>query len=189
MLKGSFSAPLFFQLGASIAILSLVIIYWQSQYYEQEPPFPHQYISIVAQHYPEFVVFRLSTITGAALLILGWFTNHFVLRTIAVEHGINIRRYHPEVALVLGIMGGLLLTMNTATIDTGHMNKHLHASCASRFFIVTILAQVYNTVVCANLSDLTTAISKRNLYVKYFIMVMLVVQGLYSAAKSYGLLG
>ena len=85
MLKGSFSALLFFKVGATFAIASLIIIYWQSQIYHQEPPFPHQYISKVAQHYPEFVVFRLSTVTGAALIILGWFTNHFVLRTIAVE--------------------------------------------------------------------------------------------------------
>lgn len=95
MFKGSFPAFLFFKTGAGFAVLSLAIIYWQSQIYKQEPVFPHAYISKVAQHYPEFVVFRLSTITGAALIILGWFTNHFVLRTVALESGIDLKKYHP----------------------------------------------------------------------------------------------
>ena len=33
MFKGSFPAFVFFKVGATIAILSIVIIYWQSQYY------------------------------------------------------------------------------------------------------------------------------------------------------------
>ena len=48
MFKGSFSGFLFFQVGATIAIISLFLIYWQSQYYHHEPPFPHRTISKVA---------------------------------------------------------------------------------------------------------------------------------------------
>ena len=49
-----------------------------------------------------------------------------MLRTVAVEHGINLSKYHPKTPLVAGITGGLLLMVNTATIDTGHMNERLH---------------------------------------------------------------
>jgi hypothetical protein len=34
MFTGAFNATLFFNLGATGAILSLVVIYWQSQYYD-----------------------------------------------------------------------------------------------------------------------------------------------------------
>jgi hypothetical protein len=122
MFKGSFPASVFYFTGASLALASIFVIYWQSQYYEQEPPFPHQWISKVAQHYPEYLVFRMGTITGAALLILGWMTNHFFLETVSREQGINLKKYYPQIPLILGIAGGLLLMGNTATIDTGNMN-------------------------------------------------------------------
>jgi hypothetical protein len=186
MFKGSFSAFLFFSIGAIFAILSLVIIYWQSQYYHQEPPFPQAFISKVAQHYPEFLVFRLSTITGASLIILGWFTNHFVLQTVCREQGINIRKYHAWIPLLIGSMGGMFLMGNTASIDTGYMNGKLHGFCASKFFILTIVAQVYNTVIVADLCKRTTSVSKFNLYLKYFVLFMLAVQAIDTAVKGYG---
>jgi len=122
MFTGTFNATFFFTLGAAGAILSLIVVYWQSQYYHHEPPFPHAYISKVCQHYPEYFVFRLSTVSGAVLIILGWFTNHFVMRTICLENGINFGKYRPGIPLVFGIMGGLFLTGNTSTIDTGKMD-------------------------------------------------------------------
>lgn len=76
----------------------------------------------MAQHYPEYLFFRTGTITGAALLILGWMTNYFFLQTVSREHGINLKKYYPQIPLILGIAGGLLLMGNTATIDTGTMN-------------------------------------------------------------------
>ena len=82
-------------------------------------------------------------------------------------------------------MGGLLLMGNTATIDTGNMNKGLHGFCASRFFIVTFIAQIYNTVICAYLSDKTKSITKTNLYVKYGILALLALQGIDSTIKGY----
>lgn len=45
-----------------------------------------------------------------------------MLKTVSVEYGINLAKYHAKIPLITGMMGGLLLTLNTATIDTGHMN-------------------------------------------------------------------
>jgi hypothetical protein len=86
--------------------------------------------------------------------------------------------------LVLGTMGGLILMGNTATIDTGDMNKHLHVFCASRFFIITFAAQIYNAVLCTWLSTKTTKLPKWNLYLKYFILGMLVLQAIDSSIKE-----
>ena len=72
---------------------------------------------------------------------------------------------------------------NTASIDTGDMNKKLHVFCASKFFIITFIAQIYNTVICAWLSDKTKSITKSNLYLKYAILGMLLLQGIDSAVK------
>ena len=83
-------------------------------------------------------------------------------------------------------MGGLLLMGNTASIDTGKMNGHLHTFCASRFFIITFIAQIYNTLLGAGLYSHTKAISRWNLYLKYFILVILLIQILDSAVKGYG---
>ena len=101
----------------------------------------------MAQHYPEFVFFRIATIGGPVLLILGWMTNNFYLRTIGKEHVFRVKKYHPEVASILGIMGALLLMGNTATIDTGKINTKWHTTCATTFFIFTLVAQVYNTII------------------------------------------
>ena len=49
-----------------------------------------------------------------------------MLKTVSVEYGINLGKYHAKIPLITGMMGGLLLTLNTATIDTGHMNEQLH---------------------------------------------------------------
>ena len=95
MFKGSFPASLFFKLCTYIIIPTLVIIYWISQAYGHEEPFPNCWISKVAQHYPEFVFFRIATISGAVLAALGWFTNYFYLKTICKEHAFNLNKYHP----------------------------------------------------------------------------------------------
>lgn len=122
MFKGSFPAFTFYKVGAICAVLSLVIIYNQSQYYHHEPPFPKRTISQVAQHYPEFVIFRLSTITGSALLVLGWVTNYLFLKTFTRDHQINLRKYHAKIPLIMGMTAGILLMFSTALIDTGIMN-------------------------------------------------------------------
>lgn len=126
MFIGEFSSSLFFKVGTMIIIPTLFIIYWISQYYGHEPPFPNCWISKVAQHYPEFVFFRFATISGAVFMILGWLTNHFYLLSVAKEQAFNVRKYYPELTVVLGLMGSMLLMGNTATIDTGKMNEKWH---------------------------------------------------------------
>ena len=73
-------------------------------------------------------------------------------------------------------MGGLLLMVNTATIDTGHMNETLHEWCAASFFIITFFSQVYNTVIVADIQRRTNAFSQANIYFKYAILAALAVQ-------------
>lgn len=113
-------------------------------------------------------------------------TNYFFLQTFCREHGINLKKYYPQIPLVLGIMGGLLLMGNTATIDTGKMNEKLHEFCASKFFIVTLIAQIYNTYICTDLQRKTHAISRTNLYLKYFVLFMLILQIIDSSIKGEG---
>ena len=82
--EGKFSASIFFCLTTYIIIPTLAVIYYISQYYGHEPPFPNCWISKVAEHYPEYVFFRTATIAGAMLVILGWMGNYFFLRSIAI---------------------------------------------------------------------------------------------------------
>lgn len=178
--SGSFRSSLFFKLSTYVIIPTLFIIYWVSQYYGHEPPFPNCWISKCAQHYPEFVFFRIATISGSVMVILGWLTNYFYLLTLGREHAFNVRQYYPQVGLVAGIMGGLLLMGNTATIDTGKMNDKWHTFCASNFFIFTLAAQVYNAIVYSLVYQKTKAVSYDNLIFKYVIIALLALQGLLS---------
>jgi len=127
----------------------------------------------------------MSTITGSVLILLGWLTNHFFLQTIARDSGIDLRKYHIEIPLILGLISGMLLMGNTATIDTGIMNEHAHEFFARNFFIFTFLAQIYNTVICTDLHRKTKLVSKINLYAKYFVLVLLLVQLIDGTIKDY----
>ena len=187
MFKGSFPAPLFYYVGAPCAISSLVLIYYISQYLHHDAPFPHRTISQVAQHYPEFLIFRMSTVTGSVLIALGWMTNYFFLKTVCKESGINLSSYHALAPLTAGVSAGCLLMGSTAAIDTGHMNGTFHGICATSFFILTFFAQIYNTVVVALLSQKTKLISVCNLYVKYGILILLALQFIYSAEGGFDL--
>ena len=48
--------------------------------------------------------------------------------------------------MVMGIIGGMLLMGSTANLDTGRTHPKWHTFCASKFFIFTLLALIYNTV-------------------------------------------
>jgi hypothetical protein len=50
--------------------------------------------------------------------------------------------------MIFGLMGAMLLMGSTANLDTGKQDGKWHTSCASTFFIFTLLAQIYNTVIC-----------------------------------------
>ena len=121
-LVGSFPCSIFFKVSTYTIIPTLFIIYWISQIYHHEKPFPNCWISKVAQHYPEFIFFRFATISGSVLVALGWFTNYFYLESICHEKAFNINKYYPQVTVVFGLIGCIFLMGNTATIDTGKMN-------------------------------------------------------------------
>jgi hypothetical protein len=116
-------------------------------------------------------------------------TNYHLLRTVCLEHGINLKAYHPKVPLTAGVMGGMLLMMSTACIDTGHMFELLHDVCATSFFIVTFFAQIYNTVIVIDIQKKCNAFSQINMYVKYAILGILAVQLAESFTSGYGLTG
>jgi len=49
--------------------------------------------------------------------------------------------------LVIGMLGSIALMGSTALIDTGYQNMTWHQHCAATFFVLTIIAQLYNTVI------------------------------------------
>ena len=123
------------------------------------------------------------------MIVLGWLTNYFVLRTICVEHGINLNKYHSHILLIAGCSGGMLLMMSTALIDTGYMFELAHEVCATSFFILSFFAQVYNCVIVFDLQTRTNAFNQLNIYLKYGILALLAVQLLVSVSSDYGLTG
>ena len=118
------------------------------------------------------------------LLILGWMTNNFYLRTIGKEHVFRVKKYHPEVATFLGTMGAFLLMGSTANIDTGKMNDDWHVNCASSFFIFTLVAQTYNTVIYWLIYNEIKVVNYNNLLYKTFIIILLIVQLIWSSVGS-----
>ena len=117
-------------------------------------------------------------------MMLGWFTNYFYLQSIARDHVFNVKQYYPQLNVVLGLIGGMLLMGNTATIDTGKMNEKWHTSCASSFFIFTLTAQVYNAIIYSLVYSKTKAVSYNNLLFKYALIALLVFQLLLSAFQG-----
>lgn len=183
MILGEYPAGIYFQVSAIFTILTLVLIYWISQYYGHDKPFPHAWISDIADHYPEYVFFRTATISGSVLMVLGWFANHFYIQTVGVENVINIHKYKPTIMLVIGMMGSFLLMGSTANIDTGERNNKWHTECASKFFICTLIAQIYNTAIFSHLYFAHKAVSKTTTYLKLIHLGLLLFQ-LYESSKS-----
>ena len=110
-----------------------------------------------------------------------------MLQTVAKESGLNLKVYHGEIMLVMGLMGGMLLMGLTATIDTGFMNEKAHEFLTRFFFIFTFLAQIYNTAICVSLQKKTNLMSKCNLYAKFFVLALLTAQLIYGNIKEYWL--
>ncbi len=181
MILGEFSPELFFKIASYLVLSSLFIIYWISQYLGHEKPFPDPSISSCAGHYPEYVFFRVSTISGSALFVLGWLTNNFWLKTIARESTYNIRKIYPEIGMVMGMMSGLFLMGSTANIDTGKRDGVWHQHCAAAFFVFISLAIFYNTFVYYSVYKNTNKISKFSMGVKAIIVVSMIIQGYISA--------
>jgi len=89
--------------------------------------------------------------------------------------------------MILGVMGAMLLMGSTANLDTGKSDGHWHTSCASSFFIFTLVALVYNTfigwIVYKNIKTLSIV----NLYFKTAIFASILFQLLLS--QIYGAIG
>eukprot|EP00919_Chromeraceae_sp_WS-2016_P011641 GHVR01027202.1.p1 GENE.GHVR01027202.1~~GHVR01027202.1.p1 ORF type:complete len:146 (-),score=8.91 GHVR01027202.1:42-479(-) len=73
-------------------------------------------------------------------------------------------------------MGTFLLMGSTALIDTGIMDDDLHVMCASTFFVFTLIAQLYNTILCWIIHQKTNKLSVTILWVKTFLVVVIFIQ-------------
>lgn len=176
MTQGEFSPSVFFKTSSYLLVGSLVAIYLIAVELGHEPPIPKTYISECAGHYPEFIIFRISTISGSVLTLLGWLTNHFFLKSLARERAFRIEQYRPEVAMILGLMGSMALMGSTANIDTGIRNGHWHQRCAASFFLLTSLAIAYNTFLNWLAYEKMRAISGTNMLVKGLLLLLLLIQ-------------
>jgi hypothetical protein len=114
------------------------------------------------------------------LIILGWLTNHFYIKSISREAAFRIEKYLPEIPLIMGIMGAMLLMGSTANLDTGKRHPGWHTFCASRFFIFTVLALIYNTLIYCILYCKTRKVSLPNLYCKLLLVAAMFLQLLIS---------
>ena len=164
---------------ASIMVsLIIILIYWISQYMGHDKPFPYSTISRVANHYPEYVFFRIGTISGSVLLVLGWMTNYMYIESVCIEKIINIHKFKTVVntSMILGIAGAICLMFSTALIDTGKMDGDFHVICATLFFLLTLFAQLSNTVVFGILCFKYNAANRIMTYVKIVVAGLIVIQ-------------
>ncbi len=111
-------------------------------------------------------------------------TNHFYLRSISKEAVFNIKKYHPEVAMILGMIGAMCLMGSTALIDTGVTRPKWHGHCAVSFFVATILALFYNTAIYWIVRSKIGKISKNNLNFKLVLLVLTIVQLYFALTKG-----
>jgi uncharacterized membrane protein (DUF2068 family) len=176
IMLGEFSPSLFFNVSAYILIASLFAIYLIAIALNHEQPIPKTFISACADHYPEFILFRISTIAGSALVLLGWLANHFFLKSVAREKTLRLGRYRPEVSLILGMMGAMCLMGSTANIDTGVHNGHWHQRCAASFFLLTSLAIFYNTFLCWVVYSKASGITATSMAVKAILTLLMILQ-------------
>ena len=79
-------------------------------------------------------------------------------------------------------MGAMFLMGSTANIDTGKTHGKWHTYCASRFFILTVFAQIYMTVLYFIVWSKIGIVSKANTYFKGILVAMMLVQ-LYISVK------
>jgi hypothetical protein len=177
MIIGEFRASLIPLIGAAAGILSILGCYFLSQIYGHEKPFPHTWISATADHYPEYVVFRVGTISGSVLTVLSYFINHFWIHTLGHENVFNVSKYKPVLTLIMGIMASLFLMGSTANLNTGKHNTNWHVACAVNFFLWSIFANVYNTFVITMLYlKGLKGISKASTYLKVVLAILTLIQ-------------
>ncbi len=174
MILGTIPPSIFFKIFSASLIITLPIIYSIAQHYKHQEKIA--WISGCAQHYPQFLFFRLATITGSALVTLGWLTNHFYLKTISKQHSFNISKYQPQIPMIMGMMGSILLMISTACLDTGYRQGKLHVHCASSFFVMSFIAILYNTVLYWLIYYHNKAVNRGLLWIKTGIAIFLILQ-------------
>ena len=78
--------------------------------------------------------------------------------------------------MFFGTLGILFLFVNTATIDTGRMNTHLHVLCAGSFFLFTTLACIYNTFIYWVLYLKIKKVNFWSLIIKTILIIAMIIQ-------------
>ena len=66
--------------------------------------------------------------------------------------------------------------VSTALLDTGKMDGDFHVICATLFFYLTLLAQLYNTFVFAILCFKFKAVGKIVMYIKLVLAALIIIQ-------------
>jgi len=188
MFTGKFPAYIFALVGSLSAIISIVVCYEIAVRKGHEQRWPHTYISNTARHYPEFIYFRIATISGAVMTILSYLVNYIWMHSISRESGFNIRKYYPKVPLVAGITSTLCLFVSTATIDTGIMDMNIHVKAAGNFFIFSIISCITNTLICWAIYKKTSKITTISLTIKIIFSILLLYQLYLELYKTAGFL-
>ena len=78
--------------------------------------------------------------------------------------------------MIMGMIGAMMLMGSTANIDTGRTHPKWHTFCASKFFIFTVLAQIYNTVIYCIVKRKIGKVSLNNIYFKLILLGLLILQ-------------
>lgn len=168
---GGFSASAIPYFTAAAVGLAIVVCEVLAVRYGQEKPFPRATISATADHYPSYLVFRIATECGATLLIMTWILNYFMLHSRCSKAG----RFLPQLSVLLGCAGAVALMGSTATLDTGKHNTKWHVRCASSFFLLSIMACLYNTLVCCLIQRISNCFSRGSMIVRYALSALLAV--------------
>mmetsp|Transcript_25970 Transcript_25970/g.36406 ORF Transcript_25970/g.36406 Transcript_25970/m.36406 type:complete len:231 (-) Transcript_25970:123-815(-) len=115
----------------------IVISYLLAVILGHEKPFPFTSISATADHYPEFVFFRITEISGSWFIFLVWMMVYWWLKGIADDILATI--YIPYMFTIGGFVGNILFMLSTTLIDTGVTDVSLHIFCATNFIILSFL--------------------------------------------------
>ncbi|KAL4460295.1 hypothetical protein ABPG74_000046 [Tetrahymena malaccensis] len=126
------------------AVFGIVVSYIAAQIQGSEPPFPQASITSNANHFPQYIVFRITEEGSALFIIFIWLIEYVWIKQKAQETGVTL--IFPILQAILGIISGILFIFSTATIDTGDMNSHLHQKCATGFFVTLMINFLLNFI-------------------------------------------
>lgn len=92
--------------------------------------------------------------------------------------------------MIMGMMGSIFLMVSTACLDTGYREGKLHNHCAAFFFVMSLFAIQYNTVLYWLVYNNTKGVDRTLLWIKTAIAIFLIIQViLTSKYGSYNELG